>query len=104
MSNANKIELTRPGEHLAEIIESLDITKYALAKAMGVPPITISRIVNGSLTITIATAIKLGQALDMTPDFWVNLQSNYDLAMAKRQRRPGKVIRLVEDGRRVANG
>ena len=96
------IELTLPGEHLAEIIEDLSISKYALAKAMGVPPITVTRIIRGTLSITVATAIKLGMVLDMTPDFWVNLQKNYDLAAARRAGEPTDVVQLVKNGELVA--
>jgi addiction module HigA family antidote len=72
-----------PGEHLMEILGELGISQYRLAKAIGVPPIRINQIVHGRRSITADTALRIGHALDMTPDFWLNLQRMYDLDMAR---------------------
>ena len=72
-----------PGEHLAEMMAELGITQYRLAKTMRVPPIRISDIVRCRRAITADTALRLGQALGMTPEFWLNLQSMYDLDTAR---------------------
>ena len=72
-----------PGEHLAEILDELDITQYRLAKTIGVPPIRINQIVHGRRAITADSALRIGRALNMTPDFWLNLQRMYDLDVAR---------------------
>ncbi len=71
-----------PGEHLAEIIEELDISQYRLAVTIGVPPRRINEIVHGRRSITADTALRIGKALDMTPEFWLNLQRMFDLDVA----------------------
>ena len=68
-----------PGEHLAEILDELNISQYRLAKAIGVHPRRINQIVLGGRSITADTALRIGQALAMTPEFWLNLQRMYDL-------------------------
>ena len=72
-----------PGEHLAEILEELGISRYRLAKAIGVPPIRINDIVHCRRSITADTALRIGKALGMTPEFWLNLQRMYDLDVAR---------------------
>ena len=72
-----------PGEHLAEMLEELEITQYRLARTVGVPPRRINEIVHGRRSITADTALRLGKALGMTPEFWLNLQRMYDLEVAR---------------------
>ena len=72
-----------PGEHLAEILAELDISQYRLAKAIGVAPRRINEIVHGRRSITADTALRIGQALAMTPEYWLNLQKLYDLDLAR---------------------
>ena len=72
-----------PGEHLAEILGELDISRYRLAKAMGVPPIRINGIVHCRRSITADTALRIGKALGMDPEFWMNLQRMYDLDLTR---------------------
>ena len=72
-----------PGEHLAEILEELGITQYRLAKTIGAPPRRINEIVRGNRSITADTALRIGKALDMTPEYWLNLQRMYDLDVAR---------------------
>ena len=74
-----------PGEHLAEVLDELGISQYRLAKAIGVPPIRINKIVRRRRSITADTALRIGQALGMTPEFWLNLQRMYDLDLDRRQ-------------------
>ena len=77
------LEPIHPGEHLAEIMNELGITQYRLAKTIGVPPIRIHDIVHCRRSITADTALRIGQALGMTPDYWLNLQRMYDLDVAR---------------------
>ncbi len=72
-----------PGEHLAEMLEELEISQYRLAKTMGTPARRINEIIHGNRSITADTALRLGQALGMTPEFWLNLQRMYDLDVAR---------------------
>ena len=72
-----------PGEHLAEHLEELGITQYRLAKTIGVPQVRIHDIVHRRRSITADTALRLGRALAMTPEFWLNLQRMYDLGVAR---------------------
>ena len=72
-----------PGEHLAEILDELGISRYRLAKAIGVPPIRINQIYHCRRNITADTAIRIGQALGTSPEFWLNLQRMYDLEVAR---------------------
>ena len=76
-------EPVHPGEHLSEIMHELGITQYRLAKAIGVPPVRIHDIVHCRRSITADTALRIGQALGMTPEFWLNLQRMYDLDLAR---------------------
>ena len=77
------IPLIHPGEHLAEMLEELEISQYRLAKTMGTPARRINEIIHGNRSITADTALRLGQALGMTPEFWLNLQRMYDLDVAR---------------------
>ena len=72
-----------PGEHLAEILDELGISQYRLAKTAGVPPRRINEIVHGRRSVTADTALRIGRVLGMTPEFWLNLQSMYDLDRAR---------------------
>lgn len=69
-----------PGQILDEkFLQPLDISRYRLAKAIGVSETAIGEIVNGKRRITTAMAWRLAKALGTTPDFWSNLQTDYDL-------------------------
>ena len=85
-----------PGEHLAEILDELGISQYRLAKAIGVSPIRISEIVRQRRSITADTALRVGQALGMTPEFWLNLQRMYDLELARASTDTSEIEPLVE--------
>ena len=85
-----------PGEHLADILEELGISRYRLAKAIGVPPIRINDIVHCRRSITADTALRIGKALGMTPEFWLNLQRMYDLDLARASTDTGAIELLVE--------
>lgn len=73
-----------PGEILLlEFLEPMELSQYALAKAIGVPPRRINEIVLGKRAISADTALRLGRYFGMEPQFWLNLQSRYDLDVAK---------------------
>jgi len=79
-----KITPIHPGEILAEeFMEPLGITQYRLAKLINVPPRRINEIVHGTRRITADTALRLGKCFAMEAQFWMNLQSHYDLELAQ---------------------
>ena len=77
------IEPIHPGEHLAEMLDELGVTQYRLAKTIGVPQVRVQQIVHGQRAVTPDSALRLGRALGMTPEFWLNLQRMYDLDVAR---------------------
>ena len=85
-----------PGEHLAEILEELGVSQYRLAKVIGVPPIRINEIVRGRRAITADTALRVGRALGMTAEFWLNLQRMHDLDVARAVTDTSAIEPLVE--------
>ena len=84
-----------PGEHLAEMLEELGISQYRLAKAIGVPPVRINDIVHCRRSITADTALRIGHALGMSAEFWLNLQRMYDLDVVRASTDISGVERLV---------
>lgn len=85
-----------PGEHLAEILDELGISRYRLAKAIGVPPIRINQIYHCRRNITADTAIRIGHALGTSAEFWLNLQRMYDLELARSAVNLDSIDVLVE--------
>jgi addiction module HigA family antidote len=75
---------THPGEVLREdFLKPLDLSQYALAKAIGVPQIRISEIVNGKRAITPDSALRLARYFGTSAEFWMGMQATYDLEMAR---------------------
>ena len=73
-----------PGEILlTEFLEPMGLTQYRLAKDIGVAPRRINEIVHGKRSITADTALRLGRFFGMSPQFWLNLQTRYDLEVAE---------------------
>lgn len=80
------IELTTPGEVLKEdFLEAMELSAYELAKSIGVDPMRISRIIKGTRKITADTAIRLSRYFGTSAEYWINLQSLYDLGIAKEK-------------------
>lgn len=85
---------THPGEILLEeFLRPLGITQVGFARHLGVPLQRINEIVRGKRGVTPETAWLLAQALDTTPEFWVNLQTMHDLAASKPARKLSKMRR-----------
>ena len=75
---------THPGEVLREdFLKPLGMSQYALAKAIGVPRIRISNIVNGKRAITPDTALRLARYFGTSAEFWMGMQATYDLEVAR---------------------
>lgn len=83
--NSRDISPIHPGEHLEEFLEELGISQYRLAKEVHVPQIRISEIVRGKRGITADTALRLGRYFRTSAQFWLNLQTRYDLETAEEQ-------------------
>ena len=74
--------MSHPGEHLAEILEDLDLSTVEFAEATGMGESQLGAILKTLMPITADVAVRIGKALDMTPEFWLNLQTDYDLEEA----------------------
>ena len=73
-----------PGEILMEeFLEPMGISQYRLAKDISVPPRRINEIVHRKRSITADTALRLGRFFGMSPQFWLNLQTRYDLEVTE---------------------
>ncbi|MDB5523384.1 MAG: higA [Rhizobium sp.] len=73
-----------PGEILREIyLAPLEMTPYALAKKLRVPRTRIERIVAEKIGISADTALRLGKFFRTTPQFWLNMQTSYDIKIAE---------------------
>jgi addiction module HigA family antidote len=82
-----------PGEHLAEELETLKMSAAELAGKIGVPTNRITQILNGTRAITGDTALRLGHFFGTSAQFWLNLQSLYDLRLAEEK--AGKSIKSL---------
>ncbi|MBN1931375.1 MAG: HigA family addiction module antidote protein [Desulfobacterales bacterium] len=80
----NKLSPIHPGEILMEeFLKPMGISQYRLAKDISVSPRRINEIVHGKRAITADTALRLGRFFDMSPQFWLNLQTRYDLEVTE---------------------
>jgi addiction module HigA family antidote len=79
------LDIIVPGEILSEeFLKPLALSINQLARDIDVPPGRISDIVNGKRAITADTALRLGKYFGVSPETWLNLQTDYDLGVAKR--------------------
>lgn len=67
---------------LTEFLNPMGVTQYRLAKDIGVTPRRINEIIHGRRAITADTALRLGRFFAMEPEFWLNLQTHYDMEVA----------------------
>ena len=94
--------LIHPGEILKEeFLVPYGLSANRLARGLGIPPNRITTIINGDRGITGETAILLGHAFNMTPQFWLNLQARYDLDVASIQMKPAAIHRAEEFAREL---
>jgi addiction module HigA family antidote len=85
------ITANHPGEHLSEELRALGMSAAELARNLAVPTNRITQILNGQRAITGDTALRLAHFFGTRPEFWLNLQSLYELRLA--QRKAGKTIK-----------
>ena len=82
-----------PGEHLAEELKALNMSAAELARQLDVPTNRITQILNGTRAITGDTALRLAHFFGTSPEFWLNLQSLYELRLAHEK--AGKSIKAL---------
>ena len=87
------ITAIHPGEHLAGELEALDMSASELARNLDVPANRITAILKGQRGLTGDTALRLGHFFGTSAEFWLNLQSLYDLRIAEKK--AGRAIRLL---------
>jgi antitoxin HigA-1 len=73
-----------PGAFLAEALAALGTSQMDFARAIGVSPMSESHVVKGSRPVTAELALLFGKAFGQTPQYWLNLQAQFDLAKAER--------------------
>ena len=88
-----------PGEHLAEELDALKMSAAELARRLKVPTNRVTEILNGQRAITGDTALRLAHFFGTSPEFWLNLQSLYELRLAKAK--TGKAIKKLPTLRRL---
>jgi antitoxin HigA-1 len=82
-----------PGEHLAEELKELGMSAAELARQLDVPTNRVTEIMNGRRAITGDTALRLAHFFGTTAEFWLNLQSLFDLRVAQKE--IGKSVRRL---------
>ncbi|MFZ2062838.1 MAG: HigA family addiction module antitoxin [Candidatus Binatus sp.] len=86
MAREKRLPPIHPGEILLEeFLKPLDMSMNQLAIALRVPASRINAIVEGKRSISADTALRLGHYFGISPEFWINLQANYDLRIARRE-------------------
>ncbi len=81
-------------------LEEFGITRTELARQIAVPPNRVSQIVAGKRSITGDTALRLGHWFDVEPQFWMNLQTQHDLAVATQE--VGKAVEALPTAPQIA--
>jgi addiction module HigA family antidote len=95
------IAAIHPGEHLMEELEALDLSAAELARRIRVPTNRVTQILNGTRSITGDTALRLAHFFGTSAQFWLNLQSLYELRLA--QEKAGKSISALPTLKRTAH-
>src|SRR5580693_5522681 len=84
---------SHPGEHLAEELKELGMSAAELARKLDVPTNRVTGILNGQRAVTGDTALRLAHFFGTSAEFWLNLQSLYEIRLA--QKKAGKAIRAL---------
>lgn len=82
-----------PGEHLAQELQELGMSAAELAGKLDIPTSRVTGILNGQRAITGDTALRLAHFFGTSPEFWLNLQSLYEIRIA--QKKAGQSIRVL---------
>ena len=73
-----------PGEFLAEILDELGVSQAEFARTIGESSMRVSHVIRGTRPVTAELALLFGKALGQSPEYWLNLQSAYDLETARK--------------------
>ena len=92
-TRTNGLPAIHPGEFLRETLDELGLSQAAFAEALGISPMRVSHLLKGVRPVTAELALRLGIALGQTPQYWLNLQTSYDLKMAQAEMKDS--LRLV---------
>ena len=92
--------VVHPGEVLRDELAEFGVTPTAFARQIDVPPNRVSQIIAGKRSVTGDTALRFGHWFGVDPQFWLNLQTQFDLAAAER--RAGAVVRELPTAVRSA--
>ena len=79
----NGLPAIHPGDYLAEILDELGMSQAEFARRLGVSAMRISHVVRGSRPVTAELALLFGRALGQSPQYWMNLQTTFDLKVAE---------------------
>lgn len=84
MAIKDGLPAVHPGEFLKEALDELGASQAEFARAIGVSPMRISHVVNGTRPVTAELALLFGRAFGQSPQYWLNLQATFDLKSAER--------------------
>ena len=84
MAINNGLPPIHPGVFLKEILDDLGISQNAFAQAIGVSPMRVSHVIKGTRPVTAELALLFGKAFVQTPNYWMNLQTSFDLKTAEK--------------------
>ncbi|BBI92082.1 putative addiction module antidote protein, HigA family [Serratia symbiotica str. Tucson] len=87
-----QFKISHPGEIIARDLADMDVSGRQFALNIGVTPATISRFLRGKTALTPPLAIRIAAALGSTPEFWLRLQSAYDLRQLENQIDTSKIV------------
>lgn len=93
--SGKRLATVHPGEVLLkDFIEPLGLTRYRVAKAIGVPQRRVDEICSGRRAMTADTALRLGRFFSVEPQLWMNLQAQFDLELAERNLDQANIVPL----------
>lgn len=84
MTTKNGLPAIHPGEYLKETLGELGMSQNAFALSIGVSAMRISHVIHGKRPVTAELAVLFGKAFGQTPQYWMNLQTSYDLKVAEK--------------------
>lgn len=80
----NGLPPVHPGQFLREALDELALSQAGFAEAIGISPMRVSHVIKGTRPVTAELALLFGRAFGQTPQYWLNLQADYDLKAAEK--------------------
>ena len=80
----NELPPVHPGAFLREAIDEFGLSQARFAAAVGISPMRVSHVISGTRPVTAELALLFGRAFGQTPQYWLNLQTDFDLKTAKK--------------------